>query len=132
MSNLRTHMYVYDPSPSVYRDVAMAFLSHTTWKKSMRVSVMKKDNHGRNQIVTPMRMLIEYMPGAVKSFYLLYIILVWCEYQHTPAVMCTYLYIECGAYGNYTSQKLILTTELWSSSVEQWLLTCIKDKGCLK
>ena len=81
-------MYVYNPTPSVYREVARVFLSHATWKKSMRVSVMKKDDHGHYQIVTPMRMLIEYMPGMVKIFYSLL-----CSVSMSTlyvAVMCTY------------------------------------------
>ena len=53
------------------RDVAKAFLSHPeTWKKSMRVSV-KKDDHDRDLIVTPMRMLIEHMPSTLEYFCLL-------------------------------------------------------------
>ena len=100
MSNLH-NMYkciVYDPALSLYRDVAIAFLSHVTWKKSMRVSVMKKDDHGRNQIVTPMRMLIEHMPGMIKCFCLLLYITLWGEHEHIPAFR---VYIH-RVHGNYT------------------------------
>ena len=46
-----------------YRSVATAFISDDkTWRKSMRLAV-KEDDH----ILTPMRMLIEHMPGYIMS-----------------------------------------------------------------
>ena len=48
----------------LYRDVATAILSHHRWKDTMRLTVSREDKkRGKTHIITPMRMLIQTMPG---------------------------------------------------------------------
>ena len=49
-----------------YREVAAAIVQHPYWKQMMRMS-LTEETKKNTMILTPMRMLIESMPGTIKE-----------------------------------------------------------------
>ena len=59
---LHKHTKLIEGTLLIYRNTAIAILSHKNWKDALRVCIQKEGRGSRN-VISPMRMLVEHMPG---------------------------------------------------------------------